>query len=379
VPDALILADTVRSPELRHELPLVIPDPFLYVERGAERHVVGVAFEQPRLAELDGLVFHPFEEFGLDELRRTRSSNTDILAEIAVRATLALGVARAVVPAAFPLLVADRLRAAGVELVPDQESFDERRRVKNAAELAGVRRAQAAAEAGMETARGLLRQARPNRGGVLELDGAPLTCERIKLAVATAFVAHDASADEFVVSHGPQAAISHHMGAGEIRAGEPVVIDLWPKDNASACYADMTRTFVVGDVPAEIDAWHALCREALERALGEARAGVSGRSLYDGTCELFEDAGYTTQRTKADGETIDSGFVHALGHGVGLAVHEQPALALVGRAPLVAGDVVAVEPGLYRAGFGGVRLEDLVLVGEDGAENLTRFPYGLEP
>ena len=123
MPDALILADTVRSPELRHELPLVIPDPFLYVERGGERHVVGVAFEQPRLAELDGLVFHPFEEFGLDELRRTRSSNTDIVAEIAVRATLALGVARAVVPAAFPLLVADRLRAAGVELVPDQESL----------------------------------------------------------------------------------------------------------------------------------------------------------------------------------------------------------------------------------------------------------------
>ena len=72
------------------------------------------------------------------------------------------------------------------------------------------------------------------------------------------------------------------------------------------------------------------------------------------------------------------GFYHALGHGVGLEVHEAPAL---GRAPdvLVAGDVITMEPGCYRLGFGGCRLEDLVLVTEDGAEVLTDFPYDLEP
>ena len=75
---------------------------------------------------------------------------------------------------------------------------------------------------------------------------------------------------------------------------------------------------------------------------------------------------------------MSSGFFHGLGHGVGLEVHEPPSLS---RDPstLVAGDVVTLEPGLYREGWGGVRLEDLVLVTEDGAENLTNFPYDLKP
>jgi Xaa-Pro aminopeptidase len=377
--DILLFGDTIRSQELRHEVPVMIPDPFLYLEHDGARHVVGSSLEAPRLAEVGELVFHPFEEYGLDELRRTSASIGEALNEVAVRAAHALGVERAIVPAAFPLLTADRLRAAGVELVPDQDSFDDRRRVKSGAELAGIRRAQAAAEAGMTAARDLLRRAASNGGGALEVDGAPLTSERIKTAISAAFLEHGATADAFVVSHGVQAAVGHHLGAGEIRAGETIVIDLWPRDNDSSCSADMTRTFVVGDVPDELAEWHRLCKEALDRAAATARAGVACRSLYDGACEIFEAAGFPTQRTKADGSTLDEGFFHALGHGVGLAVHEQPYLGLIGRGELVAGDVIACEPGLYRQGVGGIRLEDLLLVTADGVEKLTSFPYELTP
>jgi len=378
VSDILIFGDTIRSQELRHEVPLMIPDAFLYVERDGVRHLTCSSLEEPRLAELDGFVFHPFEEFGLDELRRTTSSRVDMIDEIVVRAAGALGVSQALVPASFPVLTADRLRAAGVALSADQPVFDGRRRVKTALELAGVRRAQAAAEAGMAAARELLAAAVPG-GGILTLEGRPLTSERLKTAIAGAFLEHGANAEEFVVSHGPQAAIGHHLGEGEIRAGETIVIDLWPGDNASACFADMTRTFVVGEILEEVAEWHRLCKEALERALAEVRPGVTGRALFDGTCELFEAAGYPTQRTKTDGETLARGFMHSLGHGVGLAVHEEPFLALNGHAPLVAGDVIAIEPGLYRPGFGGLRLEDLVLVSENGAERLTSFSYELTP
>jgi Xaa-Pro aminopeptidase len=76
---------------------------------------------------------------------------------------------------------------------------------------------------------------------------------------------------------------------------------------------------------------------------------------------------------------LEDGFFHGLGHGVGLEVHEAPNLGRGGTAELVPGDVVTLEPGLYRQGFGGCRLEDLVLVTEDGAENLTDFPYDLTP
>jgi Xaa-Pro aminopeptidase len=108
------------------------------------------------------------------------------------------------------------------------------------------------------------------------------------------------------------------------------------------------------------------------------KAGAEGNAIYRLVCDIFHQAGYPTQLSKQEGEVLSNGFFHALGHGVGLEVHEQPWLS---RDPskLVAGDVITLEPGLYRQGYGGVRLEDLVLVTDDGAENLTDFPYDLRP
>ena len=94
-------------------------------------------------------------------------------------------------------------------------------------------------------------------------------------------------------------------------------------------------------------------------------------------CDLAEAAGFPTQRTKPDGEVLDSGFIFMLGHGVGLEVHEAPYIGMVGHTELVAGDVLAIEPDLCRAGDYGVRVEDLVLVTEDGCEKLGSFPYQL--
>ncbi len=202
MPDVLIRADTLRSAELRHEVPVAVGDPFLYVERDGARHVLVSALEVPRLRDL-GVEVHPYEEFGLDELRRSGLSSGEIDDELSVRAVRALGVERAAVPPSFPLGLADKLRAAGVELTPDPGLFVARRRVKTPAELDGIRRAQAAAEAGMAAARDLLRRARRDGSG-LAVGGEPLTCERVKAAVAGALLAHDASCDGLIVSHGAQ-------------------------------------------------------------------------------------------------------------------------------------------------------------------------------
>jgi Xaa-Pro aminopeptidase len=197
--------------------------------------------------------------------------------------------------------------------------------------------------------------------------------------MAQAFAANGTSADDFIVAPGAQGAVGHDMGSGPVRAGTPIVIDVWPRDNETACYADMTRTFVVGDVPDDVARWHGLCKQALDAAVGQIRDGADGRAIYDVTCEIFEAAGEPTQRTKEAGKTLADGFFHGLGHGVGLEVHEQPGMGLASKNALRSGDVVTVEPGLYRQGFGGVRLEDLVLVTADGPENLTDYPYDLAP
>ena len=377
MPDVLIYADTRRSSELRHEVPVSIGDAFLYAERDGKRHLVVSALESPRLGGL-GFELHPYEEFGSDELRKTGMSWLEIDDEIVLRAVKSLGITKAIVPGSFPLLLADKLRAQGVELEPSHQLFVDRRRVKSENELAGIRRAQVAAEAGMEAARDLLRRAKQNGKG-LEVDGKPLTSERIKTAISQAFIERGATGGEFIVSHGAQSAIGHHMGAGQIQAGEPIVIDLWPCDDESACCADMTRTYVVGDVPDELAEWHRLCLEALERAVDDIKPGVTGKSVFEGTCDIFERAGYPTQRTKKNGQTLEEGFFHSLGHGVGLDVHELPVLGLVGHEELKIGEVFAVEPGLYRPGFGGCRLEDLVVVTDAGAEKITSFPYELTP
>jgi Xaa-Pro aminopeptidase len=370
--DALLMhASTEGSAALRHEIPVAIVDPFLWAQFDGRTAAVLNVLERDRvLAAVSGIESLSPEELGVDELVASGRPRHEIEVELASRAVAKLGLRRASVPGDFPLALADRLRADGLELRPDEALFNRRRRIKSDAELVGIRRAQRAAEAGMGAAAALLRTA---------ADGT-LTAEAVRAAIREACAAGGAPAPaDIIVAPGAQGAAGHESGSGTLPAGVPIVIDLWPQDEASACWADMTRTFVIGEVPDEVAEQHRLTLEALRRATEATRAGVLGVDVYGVACEIYEAAGHPTQRTKRQGEILRDGFYHGLGHGVGLEVHEQPELGRSGRDPLVAGDIVTLEPGTYRHGFGGVRLEDLVLVTEDGCEVLTDFPYDLHP
>jgi Xaa-Pro aminopeptidase len=384
-PDVLIHGDTYRSAALRHELPLGIIDEFSYFEVNGRRVVVVADMEAGRVERAaPGVeIFDPYE-LGLDELIGRGMRWHDLEPELCARAAERLGARRLVVPAALAVAVADRLRAGGIEIVPDEDEFIRRRRAKNAIEVEGVRRAQAAADAGMAAAADLLRAAEPRPAGgvaILHLDGEPLTSEAVRARIREACAERGAPTDDdIIVAGGAAGASGHEQGTGPLPAGVPIIVDVWPRDERSTCYADMTRTFVAGGEPAEdVATWHALTRTALERVYESVRPGVTGRDLFAAACGVFEEAGEPTQRTKAEGEPLKDGFFHSLGHGVGLEVHEEPALGRTGADPLVPGDVLAIEPGCYRNGYGGVRLEDLVLVTRDGFERLTDFSYDLAP
>jgi Xaa-Pro aminopeptidase len=281
------------------------------------------------------------------------------------------------VPPDLPVAVADRLRGEGVELTVDEPTFEHRRRAKSEAELAGIRRAQRAAEAGMSAAAQMLREAEP-ADGRLDLGGEQLTAERVRAAIREACAAAGAPAPADIMVTSALSGGGHDSGAGPLPADLPVVIDLWPCDEETGCWADMTRTFVRGTLTPEVSALRDVVREAVETVRGATRPGVTGRELYDLAAEVVERAGHPTQRTAAPGETLTHGFYFSLGHGVGLELHEAPSLGLSGSAPLVEGDVIAVEPGIEGLpGIGGVRYEDLLLVTADGCETLTDFPYDL--
>ena len=376
--DVLMIGDTMRMPELRHEVPLAVGDPFLYAEVDGRRLVAVSTLEASRIDELGiGLEVHTLEEFGYDALLQKGLRPHEFWRELWLNASRDFGVREAAVPSTFPLGDADHLRAHGIQLRADQPFFDERRRVKNATELEGIRRACRAAEAGLRAGLELIRSA-DRSNGRLVLDGEPLTCERVKQAVEQAFGDHGAAAEEFIVSHGPQTADGHDGGSGAIAADDVVLFDLFPRDRATACFSDFTRTFALDGGSDEIREFHRLSREALTLATGAVRAGADGKEIHRQVCDFFHEHGHKTQLHKDEGEVLRDGFYHGTGHGVGLEVHEQPGLGRTG-VELVAGDVVAVEPGLYRQGYGGVRLEDLLLVTEDGCEVLTDFPYDLEP
>jgi Xaa-Pro aminopeptidase len=277
----------------------------------------------------------------------------------------------------MPVFIADRLRADGIVLHFDHEAIAGRRRVKTAAEMAGIRRAQTAAEAGLRAAAQLLGRAAVEGDGIVA-DGEVVTSNRVRAAIREACQQHGAPASTDLIVSSAWEGGGHEPGSGPLPANLPIVIDLWPRDEESTCFADMTRTFVVGEVPEAVRTLESLVRRALERAREAVRPGITGEALYAIACDIFEEAGHRTMRT-GPGDDPDEGFQFSLGHGVGLSVHEAPGLGPNARDELVPGDVIAIEPGLTVAGLGEVRLEDLLLVTADGSETLTSYPYDLMP
>jgi Xaa-Pro aminopeptidase len=378
----LLYGDTERSAALRHEIPIAIIDPLLFAEVDGRRYVLTTRLERERVEQAlpDAEVLDYFA-LGYKELVERGMSIAEAGREIETRAVRQVGIEEAVVPGDFPLALGDRLRQDNVVLTVDDAAVELRRRAKSTAELEGIRAAQRAAEAGMAAARDLLAHAMPGTDGQLQLDGKPLLAEDVRARLRAACAEHGAPCPPDVIVASIWQGGGHEPGSGPLPAGLPIHVDIWPRHEASACWADMARTFLVGEPDPEhaevIAAQEQLVRTVLEESCASVRPGITGRELFDAACDAFESAGYPTQRTAQQDEY--DGFQYSLGHGVGLEVHEAPPLGLAGHEPLVAGDVLAIEPGLWDSRVGGVTFEDLVLVTEDGPEVLTRFPYDLTP
>ena len=282
-------------------------------------------------------------------------------------------VASVLVPPRFPVGAADGLRDEGIEVTAEEDSvITDVRAVKTDEEVDHIREAQRVNERGMAAAEELIREA-DVEDGELVLDGDPLTSERVKTAIETTFLENGFSSGESIVACGSGAADPHNRGSGPLAAAESIIVDIFPRSGSTGYHADMTRTFVKGEPSEKIEDWYDLTEDAFDAALEAIEPGVTGAAVHDAVCDVYEDAGKPTLR--ADPET-ETGYIHGTGHGIGLAVHEMPSLSFGGE-ELEPGNVVTVEPGLYDPDVGGVRIEDFVVVTEDGYENLTDYPKSL--
>ena len=182
---------------------------------------------------------------------------------------------------------------------------------------------------------------------------------------------------ETILSQGRDAGVPHSRGdaSAPLRQSVPLVLDIFPADKTSGYFFDLSRTFCVGPVPDDLARIHADVLEAFALARDAVRPGALAASCQALVCDFFESKGYATLRSNP--KTVE-GYVHGLGHGVGLEIHEKPSFSLAQRDVIEEGDVVAIEPGLYFPDRGiGVRVEDTFVVTATGAESLCRRGHGL--
>jgi len=378
----LFYGDSYRCPDVYHLTRFLAPDPFVAFEQNGEVVILTNSLEQGRaLKESRATSVRNVMEFGARELVAAGHPQDEVTATVIERFLGERGVGSVSVPRYFPLGVADCLRAKGVELVV-AEDLDGRRRAKRADEIAAIERSQRATEEAWALGVAAIRRAEVAPDGTLVLGGATLTAERLRAVVEGALLERGCQVPEGIITApGLQAADPHAQGEGPLRAGEAIVMDISPQHGTTRYYSDMTRTVSKGRPSDEIVKMHEVVRRAQDAGIAALRPHVTGQAVHEIVEDIIYAAGYDTLRPghKRSADEVPRGFIHGTGHGVGLQIHEPPTIGRgrAGMLPLVVGDVVTVEPGIYDPAIGGVRLEDILVITEDGARDLTRVPREL--
>ncbi len=297
-------------------------------------------------------------------------------AQAAVECLRRHAVTRAAGDRSLPLLYVSLAREAGIEIELDADLGIAERRQKDEQEVELLRKAQRATESAIRMACERICRANARRDGVLEHDGQAVTSDVVRRWIDLHLMELGYANEDSIVAGGPIGADCHHPGEGDIRTGEPVIIDVFPQDKQSFYHGDCTRMAVHGDVPDSAWRMHEMVAEAKKAAEQVIRAGTTGDAVHQATIAVLKRHGVHIGFPPA-GAADDLIFLpHGTGHGIGLDLKEPPLLDFKG-VQLVAGDCVTIEPAVYCKAIGGVRIEDMYIVREGGVENLNALPEQL--
>ena len=370
LPPPLLYADTEHSADALYFGGVGVPDPFLAFGARGRKYAAVSALEFSRVKrQSDFDVVLPLETY-LQQARQAWPGQKVGPAEVMALLAKELGQKRFTVPEDFPAGLCDRLRRLGLVLAVAPGPLFPERTVKTAAEAAAIREGNRCSALGLAAAERVLRASRIV-GRSLRYRGAVLTSERLKFAIESACLEAGAISAHTIAAGGDQACDPHESGSGPLRPHELIVVDIFPRVQATGYHGDMTRTFLRGRASEAQQALVAAVRAAQKAALRAIRAGVEGRAVHAAAVARFAAAGYETKRSR--GRSV--GFFHGTGHGLGLEIHEPPRLGATAEGRLPRGAVVTVEPGLYYPGLGGCRIEDVVQVTSAAPKLLSRFHY----
>lgn len=294
-------------------------------------------------------------------------------AQAVAQAVLRAECNRVIADRTLPLSFADELLRQNIIVEYDPDLGVTHRRAKTEEEIAYLRQAQHATERAIEMACTMVAKATPDKQGKLHIQGDELTAEAVRLAIDVFLLTHGYSNPRSIVAAGPQGADCHNLGKGPIATSQPVIIDIFPQNRLTQYNGDCTRTVVHGDIPDEIVNMHSVVLKAKAAAQAATKPGATGEDVHNATTQVMLANGYAMGFPTDDNPTT---MPHGTGHGIGLDVHEPPLLDLKGP-KLITGDALTIEPGLYNKQLGGVRVEDLVIVTEDGCENINHLQQTL--
>ena len=279
------------------------------------------------------------------------------------------------VPGDFPLLLADKLREAGLVIEPSEKSFFPEREFKKRPEVDKITQVLRIAEAGCQRAFSILKESDIDGDKRLIWQGNILTSEILRSEIDCVILKSGALPTGTICAGGAQGAQPHNHGSGVLYADTPIVMDIFPKSASTGYWGDLTRTVVKGRASDIVKKAFDAVYEARELGKKLLKIGADPAEIHKSTALSMEKHGFLT----GFGDSGNYGFFHGLGHGVGLDIHENPRLSKRNSDPLKGGEVVTIEPGLYYAEWGGIRLEDMAYIDYSGkAETLTEIDTFLE-
>ena len=369
----LMIAASEHDADMLYISGMFVPDPFVAIGIGGLWHGLFSPLEVDRARKQSR-----FDEVHLDSEWRQqgeRQGRDSTLAGAAAAFLAARNIRKLQVAGHFPVALANKLAGWGFEVSCTEGSLFPERAIKSEAEIRHIARAERLTRRAMQQAEQYLAACGIGNDGILTT---PDRSRKVKSAdvrrvIESFLIGEGAMPSHTIVACGREAADPHNVGHGHIRAGQPIIVDIFPRLLDSGYWGDMTRTYVKGKASERVRELYRTVREGQDIGLSMVAAGVDGMLIHQAITAHFDQCGFVTGNRR--GKQV--GFFHGTGHGVGLEVHEAPRIST--RSDILqAGQVVTVEPGLYYPDLGGVRLEDMVVVRAKGCDNLTRHARRLE-
>ena len=368
----LIIADSERDSNIYYVTDFMAPDPFVYIQKGAEKIMITSDLELDR-ARSESKADKVISLSKYERIVKKRGGKPSGLIGVVAVALREMRVRKLLVPADFNVEYADFLRKKGFKLEVKKGPFFASREIKDKEETGHIVRTLRETEKAMEKAIDYIKKSNVKDGFLTSKHNRQITSETIRQMINVELMKAGCTAKHTIVSCGEQSCEPHNTGRGPLRANEPIIFDVFPRDEQTGYYADISRTVVKGRASGQLRKMYKAVASAQKLVFKSARNGARGDIIHKNVMKHLTSLGFKTGKTKGKMR----GFFHGTGHGVGLDVHEPPQISRA-KCTLKTGNIVTVEPGLYYPGVGGVRLEDMILITDTGCINLTRFPRVFE-